>query len=67
LGEGLNYAGTFGEKRKKKKKPTEGADLYKILELINKKNLGPVIIFSFSKKDVEGYATAMMKFDFTSD
>ena len=39
---------------KKKKKPTEGSDLFKILKLIMEKKFDPVIIFSFSKKEVEG-------------
>jgi ATP-dependent RNA helicase DOB1 len=40
--------------KKKKKKPTEGSDLFKILKLIMDKNFNPVIIFSFSKREVEG-------------
>ena len=53
----------FNTDRRKKKKPTEGADLYKIIKLIVDRNLDPVIIFSFSKKEVEGFATSMNKFD----
>lgn len=30
------------------------------------KRFDPVIIFSFSKKEVEGYATAMNKLDLTN-
>lgn len=31
------------------------------------KKFNPVIIFSFSKKEVEGYGMAMTKFDLTSE
>jgi len=34
--------------------------------MIEKKKYLPVIIFSFSKKEVEGYALAMNKFDLTT-
>ena len=53
--------------KKSKKKPTEGSDLFKILNLIMERKFDPVIIFSFSKRDVEGYGTAMTKFDLTSE
>lgn len=65
MGEGLDLG--LGDFKKKKKKPTEGADLFKILKMIMEKEFDPVIIFSFSKKEVEGYAMAMLKFDLTSD
>ena len=52
--------------KKKRKKPTEGAELNKIVKMIMDKKFDPVIIFSFSKKEVEGYAMAMNKFDLTS-
>ena len=57
----------FSTDKRKKKKPTEGADLYKILKLIVDRSLEPVIIFSFSKKEVEGFAGSMNKFDLTSE
>jgi len=60
-------ADPFATDKRKKKKPTEGADLYKILKLIVDRSLDPVIIFSFSKKEVEAFATAMHKFDLTND
>lgn len=53
--------------RGKRKKPTEGADLNKLLKMISERHFEPVIIFSFSKKEVEGYAMAMSKFDFNKD
>mgnify|MGYP003876892311 FL=1 len=53
--------------KRRKKKPTEGADLNKLLKMISQRHFEPVIIFSFSKKEVEGYAMAMSKFDFNKD
>lgn len=64
LGEGVEM--NLGDKRKKKK-PTEGADLFKIIKMIMEKKFDPVIIFSFSKKEVEGYAMAMTKLDLTTE
>ncbi|KAL4495067.1 hypothetical protein ABPG72_015767 [Tetrahymena utriculariae] len=52
--------------KKKRKKPTEGAELNKILKLISTKNLEPAIVFSFSKRDVESYAKAMNNMDLTT-
>jgi ATP-dependent RNA helicase DOB1 len=34
--------------------------------LIKERSFSPAIIFSFSKKEVEGYAMAMSKLDFTT-
>lgn len=45
--------------KKKRRKPTEGAELHKIVKMIVDKKFDPVIVFSFSKKEVEGYAIAM--------
>lgn len=53
--------------KKKRRKPTEGAELYKIVKMIVDKKFDPVIVFSFSKKEVEGYAIAMSKMDLTDD
>lgn len=58
--------GGGGDSRKKRKKPTEGAELHKIAKMIMQKGYDPVIIFSFSKKEVEGYAMAMNKMDLTT-
>ena len=52
--------------KKKRRKPTEGAELNKIVKLITEKNFDPAIVFSFSKKEVEGYAMAMSKMDLTT-
>lgn len=51
---------------KKKKKPTEGSDIFKLLKMIKERELAPAIFFSFSKKEVEGYAIAMSKLDLTT-
>jgi ATP-dependent RNA helicase DOB1 len=45
---------------------TEGSDLNKLIKLIMEKHFDPVIVFSFSKKDVESYALSMVKFDLTN-
>lgn len=37
------------------------------MNLIVNKKFDPVIVFSFSKKEVEAYAMAMSKLDLTSD
>ncbi len=66
LEEGVDFT-MVGQRNKKRKKPTEGADLNKIIKMIMEKKMNPVIVFSFSKKDVEGYAMAMAKFDLTSE
>lgn len=41
---------------KKRKKPVDGAELYRLVQLIKEKKLDPCIVFSFSKREVEGYA-----------
>lgn len=52
------------DKKKKQKKPTE--DLQRIVSLVMERNLDPVIVFSFSKRDCEAYALLMAKMDFTN-
>lgn len=52
------------DKKKRSKKPTD--DLQRIVSLVMERNLDPVIVFSFSKKDCEAYALLMAKMDFTS-
>jgi ATP-dependent RNA helicase DOB1 len=52
---------------KKKKNLNQGSDLSKIIKTIIERGLDPVIIFSFSKKDVESYAKSIcLKYDLTS-
>ena len=41
--------------------------LQRIIKLIMTRNLNPVIIFSFSKKDCEKYALALNREDYTDD
>jgi ATP-dependent RNA helicase DOB1 len=50
-----------------KKKGGQFADLHRIVDLIMKRSLHPVIVFSFSKKDCEKFALALEKDDFTDD
>ncbi len=42
------------------------SNAFKIVKMIMERNLAPVIVFSFSRKDCEGYAMQMNKLDFTS-
>ena len=42
-------------------------DLHRIVKLIMERNLNPVIVFSFSKKDCEKYALELNKEDYTDD
>lgn len=51
----------------KKGKINPFADLHRIVKLIMSRNLNPVIIFSFSKKDCERYALALHEEDYTDD
>eukprot|EP00698_Gefionella_okellyi_P004389 TRINITY_DN14051_c0_g1_i1.p1 TRINITY_DN14051_c0_g1~~TRINITY_DN14051_c0_g1_i1.p1 ORF type:complete len:1036 (-),score=267.67 TRINITY_DN14051_c0_g1_i1:35-2956(-) len=44
-----------------------GSDCYRIVKMIMERNYDPVIIFSFSKREVEAMATSMSKLDFNSD
>ena len=59
---GRNSSGPEG-----KKKSSPFADLLRIVKLIMTRNMDPVIIFSFSKKDCEKYALALNQEDFTDD
>jgi ATP-dependent RNA helicase DOB1 len=49
------------------KKGGQFADLHRIVKLIMDRNLNPVIVFSFSKKDCEKYALALNREDYTDD
>jgi ATP-dependent RNA helicase DOB1 len=52
---------------KKKKNLSQGSDLSKIIKTIVERALDPVIVFSFSKKDVESYARSICgKYDLTT-
>ena len=41
--------------------------VYKVLQTIMDKNMAPVIVFSFSKKECEAYAIIASKSDYNSD
>lgn len=59
-----------GQKRKQSgggKKNGPFADLHRIVKLIMDRNLDPVIVFSFSKKDCERFALALNREDYTDD
>jgi ATP-dependent RNA helicase DOB1 len=59
------------KKRKRSASGKKGGDqfsgLHRIIKLIMDRNLNPVIIFSFSKKDCERYALTLNKEDYTDD
>ncbi|GFR66458.1 superkiller viralicidic activity 2-like 2 [Elysia marginata] len=46
---------------------TNESDCYKIVKLIMERNFAPVIVFSFSRKDCEGYGMQMSKLDFNTE
>lgn len=45
----------------------QGSDLHRIVKLIMERNLNPVIVFSFSKKDCERYAIDLHREDYTDE
>lgn len=53
-------------KKKWKAGGKEGGDLYKLVKMIMERNLAPVIVFSFSKKECEAYALQIAKLDFNT-
>jgi len=59
------------KKRKRGSGGKKGGDafsgLHRIIKLIMDRNLNPVIVFSFSKKDCERYALTLNKEDYTDD
>ncbi len=62
-----------GKKNNKRKRGANGGgksgntDLHRIVKLIMERNLNPVIVFSFSKKDCEKYALELNREDYTDD
>ena len=58
-----------GQKRKRVggQQKKQGSDLHRIVKLIMERNLNPVIVFSFSKKDCERYAIELHKEDYTDE
>lgn len=57
-----------GKDKKLNKGGTEGpSDIYKIVKMIMLKNLNPVIVFSFSKRECEAFALNMRNLAFNDD
>lgn len=47
-------------------KDPANSDIFKMVKMIMERDFAPVIVFSFSKKDCELYATQMTKLDFNT-
>lgn len=47
-------------------KDPDRSDIFKIIKMIMEREFAPVIVFSFSKRDCELYATQMTKLDFNT-
>ena len=52
--------------KSKAEKANAQSSCFKVVKMIMERNFAPVIIFSFSKKECEGYALAMAKLDFNT-
>jgi len=74
-GEAMLSSGGGGRKRKRnstggnrgKGGKGQSTDLHRIVKLVMERNLNPVIIFSFSKKDCEKYALELHREDYTDE
>ena len=74
-GEAMLNSGGGGRKRKRnstggnrgKGGKGQSTDLHRIVKLVMERNLSPVIIFSFSKKDCEKYALELHREDYTDE
>eukprot|EP00579_Thalassiosira_antarctica_P009827 CAMPEP_0201916340 /NCGR_PEP_ID=MMETSP0903-20130614/5988_1 /ASSEMBLY_ACC=CAM_ASM_000552 /TAXON_ID=420261 /ORGANISM="Thalassiosira antarctica, Strain CCMP982" /LENGTH=1153 /DNA_ID=CAMNT_0048452123 /DNA_START=93 /DNA_END=3554 /DNA_ORIENTATION=+ len=66
---GAGGKGGGGQKRKRGGAGGKGPnnDLHRIVKLIMTRNLNPVIVFSFSKKDCEKYALELKREDYTDE
>jgi ATP-dependent RNA helicase DOB1 len=71
---GGRKGGGGGGRNNKRKRGSSGGggknghtDLHRIVKLVMERNLNPVIIFSFSKKDCERYALELNKEDYTDE
>jgi ATP-dependent RNA helicase DOB1 len=64
-----NSGGGRGQKRKRGGGNGKGQnnDLHRIVKLVMTRNLNPVIVFSFSKKDCETFALELKKEDYTDE
>ncbi|KAF2365732.1 rRNA-processing arch domain [Trinorchestia longiramus] len=59
------FGSVSGSGPQKKKKPTSGnSDCLKLVKTVMERNMAPVIIFSFSKKECEAFALQISKLDF---
>nr|CAH8868808.1 unnamed protein product [Trichobilharzia regenti] len=58
---------TSDVKRSRDQNTRSGNDVIQIVQLVKHRNLEPIIVFSFSKKECEIYALQLAQFDFTSD
>ena len=67
----LSSGNAKNQKRKRAAGGKKGGDqltgLHRIIKLIMTRNLNPVIVFSFSKKDCERFALALNREDYTDD
>ncbi len=74
IGQSGGRKGGGGGRNNKRKRGSSGGggknghtDLHRIVKLVMERNLNPVIIFSFSKKDCERYALELNKEDYTDE
>lgn len=70
MGEALSGSGNGKAKKRKRGgggKNGQSTDLHSIIKLIMDRNLNPVIIFSFSKKDCERYALELRSEDYSDE
>lgn len=72
IGQSGGKGGRKGRNNKRKRGSVGGGknghtDLHRIVKLVMERNLNPVIIFSFSKKDCERYALELNKEDYTDE
>jgi ATP-dependent RNA helicase DOB1 len=67
--EGMENSGGRGQKRKRGGNGGKGpnSDLHRIVKLVMTRNLNPVIVFSFSKKDCETFALELKREDYTDE
>lgn len=59
--------GGAGQQERGRKGGTKGpSSCFKVVKMIMERQLQPVIVFSFSRRDCEAYALQMSKLDFNS-
>ena len=62
-----SYAGSARARGTKRTHRGSGpSDIFKLVSMINERGYDPVIVFSFSKRECETYASQMSKLDFNS-